>query len=188
MSNEISQRFSSSAAAPGHGPTQVIGGTMDGKTAHLSAPPTLKDAHLKSKFQVGSCRSDKINFTQMEKVFRTIAASLICILVSYICVPSPCRAVTCRGQIIWSVYHHFLQVFHSGDIPENVSTAKKRVQKSKQSNILGTQKDPWNISSAAQPRLARSEAGAQYGGHSNLRRTLQKVFWFYHFPCVGSTS
>ena len=36
--------------------------------------------------------------------------------------------------------HYFLlvQVFHSGDIPTNVMNAKRQVQNSKKSNVLGT--------------------------------------------------
>jgi len=123
---------------------QTVGQTINNKTSHLSLPKTKDLAtlgsetygpnqFLKSKFKVGSCKSDKITFRQGEKVF------------------------------------------HSSDIPEYVGVQKKIVLKSKNTNILGTSKDPWNYSTAAQPRLAKTQEGYQYGGGSSLKRTLQKV-------------
>lgn len=118
---------------------QTMGTTVNSKTRHLAQPTTdfggttySPGIFLKSKFKVGSCKSDKISFNQREKVF------------------------------------------HSSDIPENVVDCKKFVQKSKQPNILGVQKDPWNLSTAAQARLEKHQ-GYQYGGGTSLKRTLQKV-------------
>jgi len=68
------------------------------------------------------------------------------------------------------------KVFHVGDVPDRVLKSKQDVQKSKQTNVLGTHKDPWNPSVEKEPRLAKTTGSLKYGGGSQLRRTLQKVF------------
>merc|ERR1719198_1466053 len=70
-------------------------------------------AFLTSKFVVGSARSDRINFSQAQKVF------------------------------------------HSGDVKGEATEAKKIVQKKKQPNILGTEKDDWNQSTIADQKIQK---------------------------------
>merc|ERR1719198_863857 len=70
-------------------------------------------AFLTSKFVVGSARSDRINFSQAQKVF------------------------------------------HSGDVKSEALEAKKIVQKKKQPNILGTEKDDWNQSTIADQKVQK---------------------------------
>jgi len=86
--------------------------TTLGKTASQS-DLTQKHAFLTSKFVVGSARSDRINFSQAQKVF------------------------------------------HSGDVKSEAHEAKKIVQKKKQPNILGTEKDDWNQSTIADQKVQK---------------------------------
>jgi len=47
------------------------------------------------------------------------------------------------------------KVFHSGDVKHEALEAKRIVQKKKQPNILGTEKDDWNQSSIADPKIQK---------------------------------
>jgi|Transcript_67101 hypothetical protein len=87
---------------------------------------TMKRPYLSSKFVVGSARSDRINFSQAQKVF------------------------------------------HSGDVKPEALEAKRTVQKKKQPNILGTEKDDWNQSTIADPKVEK-------GQKKDLKRQLLKV-------------
>merc|ERR1719316_1850104 len=87
---------------------------------------TLKHTFLQSRFVVGSARSDRINFSQVQKVF------------------------------------------HSGDVKGEALEAKRTVQKKKQPNILGTEKDDWNQSTIADPRVQKDVK-------KDLKRQLLKV-------------
>mmetsp|Transcript_140932 Transcript_140932/g.248846 ORF Transcript_140932/g.248846 Transcript_140932/m.248846 type:complete len:359 (-) Transcript_140932:82-1158(-) len=60
------------------------------------------------------------------------------------------------------------KVFHSGDVPKEVIEAKRAVQKKKQPNILGTEKDDWNTSTIADPRIQKDV-------RKDLKRQLLKV-------------
>lgn len=96
-------------------------------SASSSAPNfTQKHKFLESKFVVGSARSDRINFSQAQKVF------------------------------------------HSGDIKPEAVEAKRTVQKKKQPNILGTEKDDWNQSTIADPKVQKEPK-------KDLKRQLLKV-------------
>merc|ERR1719316_379156 len=79
------------------------------------------------------------------------------------------------------------KVFHSGDIPKEILEAKRHVQKKKQPNILGTEKDDWNQSTIADPRswqkdkkpelkreLLKVRAGLMRKSRSSLRCTPMK--------------
>mmetsp|Transcript_28678 Transcript_28678/g.72617 ORF Transcript_28678/g.72617 Transcript_28678/m.72617 type:complete len:380 (+) Transcript_28678:943-2082(+) len=110
----------------------TVGATIDYRTRHLGIAVPEK-TWLKPKFQVGSCKSDKIDLNQCEKVF------------------------------------------HSGDVPDSVTFSKKAVQGSKRGNILGTQKDAWNTSVAAQARLSKAVGSTAYSGQGEHRRTLAKI-------------
>jgi len=61
------------------------------------------------------------------------------------------------------------KVFHSGDIPKEVLEAKRHVQKKKQPNILGTEKDDWNQSTIADPKSWQKDKKPE------LKRELLKV-------------
>merc|ERR1719316_1793994 len=87
---------------------------------------TLKHTFLQSRFVVGSARSDRINFTQAQKVF------------------------------------------HSGDVKPEALEAKRTVQKQKQPNILGTEKDDWNQSTIADPKIQKDTK-------KDLKRQLLQV-------------
>lgn len=101
-------------------------GTVSGSD---SAPNlTQKHAYLQSKFLVGSARSDRMNFSQAQKVF------------------------------------------HSGDIKEDALEAKRIVQKKKQPNILGTEKDDWNQSTIADQKVQKD---TQKAGQDLKRQLLQ---------------
>lgn len=60
------------------------------------------------------------------------------------------------------------KVFHSGDVPKEVIEAKRAVQKKKQPNILGTEKDDWNTSTIADPKIQKDVK-------KDLKRQLLKV-------------
>lgn len=60
------------------------------------------------------------------------------------------------------------KVFHSGDVPKEVIEAKRTVLKKKQPNILGTEKDDWNASTIADPRIQKDVK-------KDLKRQLLKV-------------
>jgi hypothetical protein len=87
---------------------------------------TIKHPFLQSKFVVGSARSDRINFSQAQKVF------------------------------------------HSGDVSAEALEAKRTVQKKKQPNILGTEKDDWNQSTIADQKVQKDTK-------KELKRQLLKV-------------
>ncbi|CAD7959767.1 unnamed protein product [Amoebophrya sp. A25] len=110
----------------------TVGATIDNRTRHLGIAAPEK-TFLKPKFQVGSCKSDKITLTQVEKVF------------------------------------------HTGDVPASVTRSKKAVHESKRGNILGTRRDVWNTSVAAQPRLSKLAGSSQFSGQGELKRTLSKI-------------
>lgn len=98
-----------------------------GLISSASEPDILhRTDFLRSKFQVGSAKSDKINFSSAQKVF------------------------------------------HSGDVPSNVATAKKIVIKRKQPNILGTEPHEWAQSTIADPRVQKDVS-------KDLKRQLLKV-------------
>merc|ERR1719364_378829 len=98
-----------------------------GMISSASEPDILhRSDFLRSKFQVGSAKSDKINFSSAQKVF------------------------------------------HSGDVPANVATAKKIVIKKKQPNILGTEQHEWASSTIADPRVQKDVS-------KDLKRQLLKV-------------
>lgn len=90
---------------------------------------TQKHAYLQSKFLVGSARSDRMNFSQAQKVF------------------------------------------HSGDVKEDALEAKRIVQKKKQPNILGTEKDDWNQSTIADQKVQKDVKKAG----QDLKRDLLQV-------------
>mmetsp|Transcript_3852 Transcript_3852/g.9813 ORF Transcript_3852/g.9813 Transcript_3852/m.9813 type:complete len:371 (-) Transcript_3852:155-1267(-) len=97
-------------------------------TTGLDASQTaLSGTHpyLSSKFQIGSVKSQRINFSLNKKVF------------------------------------------HSGDVLKDVLDAKRAVQKTKQSNILGTEQREWNMSSIADPKIHKEP--------EDLKRKLLKV-------------
>jgi hypothetical protein len=106
-----------------HSTGHISGGAS---TANLT---TQKHAYLQSKFLVGSARSDRMNFSQAQKVF------------------------------------------HSGDVKEEALEAKRIVQKKKQPNILGTEKDDWNQSTIADQKIQKD---TQKAGQ-DLKRTLLQV-------------
>lgn len=72
-----------------------------------------QNAFLKSKFQVGSCKSDRVNFRDAQKVF------------------------------------------HSGDVPPSVLAAKKDVVKSKRPDILCVNRQPWDQTTIADPKIQK---------------------------------
>mmetsp|Transcript_68421 Transcript_68421/g.164258 ORF Transcript_68421/g.164258 Transcript_68421/m.164258 type:complete len:347 (+) Transcript_68421:116-1156(+) len=92
----------------------------------LSSTSTMKKAFLTSKFQVGSAKSDRINFSLAQKVF------------------------------------------HSGDAPREVLESKRAVQKSKQSNVLGIDKQSWNQSTLV-------DLKDKDGSKKDLKRQLLNV-------------
>jgi len=91
----------------------------------MSTSSATKKAFLTSKFQVGSAKSDRINFNLAQKVF------------------------------------------HSGDVPREVLESKRAVQKSKQSNVLGIEKQGWNHSTLVDRK--------EKDGPKDLKRQLLNV-------------
>merc|ERR1719201_2078085 len=99
---------------------------MEASLSASTSAPIMKHTFMQSKFVVGSARSDRINFTQAQKVF------------------------------------------HSGDVKPEALEAKRTVQKQKQPNILGTEKDDWNHSTIADPKIQKETK-------KDLKRQLLKV-------------
>jgi len=101
-----------------------MSGTLSGSASGSNL--TQKHQFLTSKFVVGSARSDRINFSQAQKVF------------------------------------------HSGDVKGEALEAKKTVQKKKQPNILGTEKDDWNQSTISDQKVQKDTK-------KDLKRQLLQV-------------
>lgn len=119
----------------GHGGSMVMTGPERKMISSASAPEigsewtrdvVKQTGFLRTKFQVGYAKSDRINFSSAQKVF------------------------------------------HSGDVPSNVSQAKKAVNKKKIPNILNTEPHVWDACTIADPRVQKEVT-------KNLKRQLLKV-------------
>jgi hypothetical protein len=65
-------------------------------------------------------------------------------------------------------YNLSAKVFHQVDVPREKLEAKKFVQKAKKANILGTEKQEWNCSTIADPRIQKDVT-------KDLKRQLLEV-------------
>jgi hypothetical protein len=106
--------------------THHFSDTMNGSASASSLTQKQPHTFLQSKFVVGSARSDRINFSQAQKVF------------------------------------------HSGDVKHEALEAKRHVQKTKQPNILGTEKDEWQQSTIADQKIQKDTK-------KDLKRQLLQV-------------